>query len=240
MPSSTKITTGMILAAGFGTRLQPITLSKPKALVEVGGIPMLQRIINQFKTLGITKIIINTHYLAEQIEQYVKNIKDVEILLSYEPIILDTGGGILNAMRKFNVDTILAVNCDCLLRSENANPLSQLLDNWDEKKMEMLLLLQDKNTASLKPAKEDFNLNNEGKIIWTEDERKFIFTGAYVVNRSFFKDFNGDAPFSITKLLFKSDAGQYPYYGIVNKYNWIDIGSIEALEVANKNCANIL
>ena len=140
MMSSTNISTGMILAAGFGTRLKPITLNKPKALVEVGGIPMLQRIIDQFRDLGIKKIIINTHYLAEQIEQFVNKIKDIEILLSYEPNILDTGGGILNAITKFNIDTLLTVNCDCLLIADNTNPLNQLMENWNYKKMEILLL----------------------------------------------------------------------------------------------------
>ena len=234
MKSSTNITTGMILAAGFGTRLQPITLNKPKALVEVGSVPILLRIIEQFKALGINNIIINTHYLAEQIEQFVQNIQDVEILLSYEPIILDTGGGILHAMDKFNVDTILAVNCDCLLLADNINPLSQLADNWDAQKMEILLLLQNKKSVPILPAKGDFNLSKEGKIIRAKGDRNFIFPGAYVVNRSFFKGFNAEAPFSITKILFKSDAGQYPYYGIENRYEWIDIGSPQALEIAQK------
>lgn len=233
MQSSTNINTGMILAAGFGTRLQPLTLSKPKALVEVGGIPILQRIINQFKALGIKKIIINTHYLAEQIALFIKNIKDMEILLSYEPTILDTGGGILNAMNKFDVDTLLTVNCDCLLISENANPLRQLVDKWDQEKMEILLLLQDKANCFTSTKNGDFNLNKEGKIIRTNTAHKFMFPGAYIVNKKFFKGYNPDIPFSITQILFKADHAQLPYYGIENKYKWIDIGSIEALDIAN-------
>lgn len=232
MKFSTNIKTAMILAAGFGTRLKPLTLTTPKALVEVGGMPMLLRIINQLKSTGINKIIINTHYLAEQIEQYVKNISDIEILLSHEKAILDTGGGILNAMNKFNVDTLLTVNCDCLLVGDQ-NPLLQLIDNWDENKMEILLLLQERNKSLIATANGDFNLNKENRIIRTNSTHEFMFPGAYIVNKNFFKGFVTE-PFSITKILFKSTEGQHPYFGVQNQHQWIDIGTMDALKIANK------
>lgn len=227
------IKTAMILAAGLGTRLRPLTESIPKALVTIHGEAMLDIIIEQIRSLKINRIIINTHYLADQIANHVKKYKDIEITLSYEKEILGTGGGILNAMKKIAQETYLIVNCDCLfVYNAMSNPYTQLINAWDPTKMEFLLLSHPTESATFYKGTGDYNLNKEHKIVRTQKKQDYIWTGTYIIKPEFFKGYKVKF-FSITDIVFdKSKRDRC--YGIENKCKWIDIGSIEALKYVNE------
>lgn len=223
----------MILSAGFGSRLKPLTETTPKALVKVGGKPMLERNLDIIKNLGIKEVVINTHYLAEQISEFAKNYRGVDIELIHESEILETGGGILNAMREVSNEPMLIVNCDIVLHSQTtANPLSPLMDKWNEDKMDILAFLES-NKPKYNKANGDFNLSETGKLLNEGKFKKYIFMGAYIVSPKFFRGYEVHK-FRVPDILFKAKAEEHKHYGIENKSLWLDIGTPESLNAANE------
>lgn len=226
-----KIRKAMILAAGFGTRLKPITDTTPKALVKVGNKEMLLRNLELLENLGIEEVIINTHYLAEQITKFLESYNKLKIQIIHEPEILETGGGILNAMSEFGKESMLILNCDVLLIGRNNNPLLPLLEKWDENKMYLLGLLES-NKPSYKKDNGDFNLTNENKISHDGKFKKYIFLGAYIISPKFFGNYTIHK-FRVPDILFKTPLEKSKCYGIENKATWFDIGTHDSLEAAN-------
>lgn len=235
MMSSKKITTAMILGAGFGTRLKPLTDDTPKVLIKVAGVPMLMRIVDQLKLIGINKVIINTHYLPDKVAKFASGIDGIKIVLSHEPVILGTGGGILQAMQLYHVNEMLIINCDCLLYApNNIQPLNQLLEAWDAKTMSVLALLHDKLKLSLSIEKGDFNLDENQQLIYvTAYEKRYIFLGAYILSRKIFK---GREPvfFPITDIIQSIDSSLLFFKGVINQHQWFDTGNHECLAIADR------
>lgn len=218
----------LILSAGFGTRLKPITDTIPKALVEVGGKAMLERNLDMIKDAGFSEVIINTHYLSDRIVDFAAHYTGLSIDIIHESEILETGGGILNAMKNIAYEPLLVVNCDIILHnSDRSNPLLPLLKSWDESKMELLALLQKSDTR-----KGDFNLSTSGKIVNEGEDKKFIFLGAYIISPEFFKGYEVHK-FRMPEIIFKAKGEDHKFFGIENHSKWIDIGSLESLKEAN-------
>lgn len=209
------INSAFILAAGLGTRLRPLTLSKPKPLLPVQGQPIIDRLVKQLQALGIEKLYVNAHYLGEQI---IEHFTGTDVTVIYEPELLETGGGVANALRYIKDDAILIVNSDIFFSDTLA--LDKLLTTY-QMNMPMLLLLQ-------KNANQDFALRQDNTIYraLTPEERSYGFTGAYIMHRKIMQDIAIE-PFSITKLWFKTANEHLPYYGVVNdmRTEIIDIGT---------------
>jgi MurNAc alpha-1-phosphate uridylyltransferase len=229
----------MILAAGFGNRLKPITLTTPKPLVKVNNKALIDYAIEHLYEVGIKRIIVNTHYLAEQIHEHLKKYisSDIEIIISYEPEILETGGGILNAMQKHCSEPLLVINSDVYIDKHNPEPLlSELLKVWNPETMDLLLLLKDKDDIDVF-YQGDFNLDTTCRIIRsTIHPHKYVFAGAYIVKPSFF---NGKSisKFPIYELFFQSNDEDYMnfnFYGLPLKAKWFDIGTLERLNKLEK------
>ncbi|HCU06204.1 MAG TPA: mannose-1-phosphate guanylyltransferase, partial [Holosporales bacterium] len=130
------IKTAMILAAGFGTRLRPLTLDNPKPLLPINKVPCIQYIVSYLKNFGVEKIIINTHYLADKIHTYFQN--DPQIVLINEKEILETGGGIKNAIKELD-DIFMTVNGDIWFN--NPDIFERMAYAFDEKIMDALLMM---------------------------------------------------------------------------------------------------
>lgn len=224
---NTKPTKALILAAGFGTRLKPITDKIPKALVEVDGVPMLSRVITMLYNAGIKDIIVNTHYLAEQINEHLKQYQNITI--SYEPEILETGGGILNVMQNISNQDLLVVNSDVLFSPFHNNPYAKLLDAWDASRMDFLLLAQDKKGTLHKG---DLDVIS-GIIDFDSETKPYIYSGAYIVSPKFFDGYK-ISKFRVPDVLWQNTGKKERYHAIVNHAPWFDIGTIESLEVANE------
>ena len=192
-----KIKHGMILAAGLGKRMQPITLKTPKPLIKIGNKNLLERAIELLINHGIEEIAINVHYLPDQIKDYINKKKyKAKIIISDEKdLLLDTGGGILNATRSF-VKPFVAVNPDTLWSEAYSNELKNLEDLYFKKKQPCLLLVN-KNLSFDSSFKGDFNLNDE--VISRDISNKFIFTGLQVLDRSVFESIK-DKVFSMNKI----------------------------------------
>ncbi len=192
-----KIKHGMILAAGLGKRMQPITLKTPKPLIQIGNKNLLERAIELLINHGIEEIAINVHHLQDQIKDFIKNKKyKVKIIISNEQDkLLDTGGGILHATRSFK-KPFIAINPDTLWNGAYCNELKDLEDLY-LKKQKPCLLLVNKNLSFDNSFKGDFNLQDN--MISRDSSNEFIFTGLQILNASVFSPIK-DKIFSMNKI----------------------------------------
>ncbi len=178
-----KIKYGMILAAGLGTRMHPLTLKTPKPLLEINNSSLLERAINLLISHGVQEININVHYLPDQIYTFINDKKfQVKITISSEEnLLLDTGGGVLKGTQNFGDDPFFVVNPDTVWSKHYLEELKRLEAMYFKNNKPTLLLVKKK--LSIDPSfKGDFNLNNEK--ISKDDENQFIFTGLQITNRS--------------------------------------------------------
>ena len=178
-----KINTALILCAGFGKRLNPITLTKPKPLLEINEVTMLEKSINLIKEMGIKKIFINTFYLKDHFSSFVKNKNfnlDIHIVEDGESI-LDTGGGILNMASKSDEDDLMVFNPDTIWLSQYRDEIIKMEEIYFSKKLENILLLVNKNLSFDQSLAGDFNLSNN--LISKKDNLDFIYIGCQILNK---------------------------------------------------------
>ncbi len=181
-----KINTALILCAGFGKRLNPITLNTPKPLLEIKGVSMVERCINLIKKLGIKKILINTFYLKDQFSGFLKNKNlniDIKIIEDGEHI-LDTGGGIQNMIKDSDEKNFLIFNPDTIWSNDYKDEILNMEKLYFSKKLENILLLVNKKLSFDKKLKGDFNLKNN--LINKEDEKELIYIGCQIINKKLF------------------------------------------------------
>jgi MurNAc alpha-1-phosphate uridylyltransferase len=182
-----KINTALILCAGYGKRLNPITLKTPKPLLRIKNITLLEHCINLIKQVGIKKIFINSFYLKEQINKFIEeNNFEIEIkVIEDGNAILNTGGGVLNLVSKINENDFLVFNPDTIWNKNYSSEIESMIDLYYKKKLKNLLLLVDRKLSFDKNLKGDFNLDNN---LITQDHKNFIYTGCQILNKSIFKD----------------------------------------------------
>ena len=192
-----KIKHGMILAAGLGKRMNPITLKTPKPLIKIGNKNLLERAIKLLIGHGVEEIAINVHHLADQIKDFINQKKyKVKIIISDEQnSLLDTGGGVLQATRSFK-EPFVVINPDTLWNKSYSNELRVLEDLYFKQKKSCLLLVN-KNLSFDSSFKGDFNLN--ANIVSRDDNNEFIFTGLQILDQSVFNSIK-DKIFSMNKI----------------------------------------
>ncbi|MDA9696491.1 sugar phosphate nucleotidyltransferase [Candidatus Pelagibacter sp.] len=181
-----KINTALILCAGFGKRLNPITLNTPKPLLEIKDESMLERCINLIEKLGIQKILINTFYLKDKFSVFLnsKNFNiDIKIIEEGEHI-LDTGGGIQNMIKDSNEKDFIIFNPDTIWSNDYKDEILKMEKMYFSEKLENILLLVNKKLSFDKKLKGDFNLKNN--LINKEAEKEFIYTGCQIINKNLF------------------------------------------------------
>jgi MurNAc alpha-1-phosphate uridylyltransferase len=192
-----KIKHGMILAAGLGKRMYPITLKTPKPLIQIGKKNLLERAIDLLINHGIEEIAINVHHLSDQIKDFIYNKKfKAKITISEEQDqLLDTGGGILHATRNFQ-KPFIAINPDTLWNNDYCSELKDLEDLYFREK-KICLLLVSKNLSFDSSFKGDFNLDNG--LVSRGNKNEFIFTGLHILDQSVFSNVK-DKIFSMNKI----------------------------------------
>ena len=181
-----KINTALILCAGFGKRLNPITLNTPKPLLEIKDVSMLERCINLIEKLGIQKILINTFYLKDQFSVFLnsKNFNiDIKIIEDGEHI-LDTGGGIQNMIQDSNEKDFLIFNPDTVWSNDYKDEILKMEKFYFSEKSENILLLANKKLSFDKKLKGDFNLKDN--LINNEAGKEFIYIGCQIINKKLF------------------------------------------------------
>ena len=173
----------MILAAGYGKRMQNLTQTKPKPLLKINNKELLQHNIDFFLSLGCKKIVINTHYLHEQIKNFIKEYySDINIELIYEDILLNTGGGIKNALSLLGDKNFLVTNADILWKEENKKDILTFINNLQEIEACKLLLAKDINFQGLKKSTGDFKLQNILIKRWEKNDPHLYYSGLQIIN----------------------------------------------------------
>jgi len=194
-----KINTALILCAGYGKRLNPLTLDEPKPLLKVNEITLLENCINLIKSLGIKKIILNTFYLKEKIESFFEIRKfDLNItIIDDGKKILNTGGGILNMMNSSNDSDFLILNPDTVWNQSYLEKIRSMEDFYFNNKIKNILLLVNKNLSFDKKLKGDFNLSKNK--IKKDLQNDLIYTGCQMINKDLFES-HSVSDFSISEI----------------------------------------
>ena len=191
------INTALILCAGYGKRLNPITLSKPKPLIKINDVTLLNNTLNLIKLLGVKNILINTFYLAEQIDEYVaKSNLNLKVIKDGNKI-LDTGGGILNLIKNSDQNDFFVFNPDTLWDESYVNEIQNMKKIYFKNSLKNILLVVEKSNSFDQRLNGDFSLENN--ILRKSSNKNFIFTGCQILNRSIFKN-NKLENFSINKI----------------------------------------
>ena len=224
---------GMILAAGIGKRMQPLTLKTPKPLLEINNTSLIERAINLLIDYGVQEISINVHYLPDQIKTYIsKKNFNVKINISNEKnLLLDTGGGVLEGTTQFKDHPFFVINPDTLW-SKNYLEEAKKLEEIFYKNNKPSLLIVNKKLSLDKSFSGDFNLRNE--IIFKDKENQFIFTGLHITSRNFLTTEKSKV-FSMNKiwndLINKNDL-----YGIESKQKFYHLNTFEMFnKISNLN-----
>jgi len=194
-----KINTALILCAGYGKRLNPITLDVPKPLLKIDNVSVLETCINLIKKLGIENILLNTFYLKEKITDYIKtNHSDINIkVIDDGKEILNTGGGILHMMSHSDDENFLIFNPDTIWNVDYLEEIKNMEKIFFIKKLDNLLFLVNKKLSFDKNLKGDFTLKDNK--IYNEANNHFIYTGCQILNKKLFKSFRIEN-FSISKV----------------------------------------
>ena len=183
-----RIKTALILCAGFGSRLNPVTQDTPKPLLKLKNITMLERCINLIIKLGVKKIFLNTFYLEEKITEFLSGKKfpiKIQIIKDGDQI-LNTGGGILKMINSSSEKDFLIFNPDTLWDERYVSEILKIQDYYFSNKLDNLLLLVKKELSFDESLSGDFDLNNN---LITRDNQDFIFTGCQILNKNLFQGF---------------------------------------------------
>ena len=212
-----RINTALILCAGFGKRLNPITLYTPKPLLKINDLTLLDRCINLIIDLDIKKILINTFYLKEKFYEFFKdhNYKvDIEVVEDGSAI-LDTGGGISNLINKSNDENFLVFNPDTIWSEKYIEEVNAMIELFFSKKIKNFLLLANKDLSFDKEMRGDFGLQ---KYLINQKNKNFVYTGCQILNRSIIEK-EKLTNFSITKIWYDLIKNKQ-LYGFESKINF--------------------
>ena len=194
-----RINTAFILCAGFGKRLNPLTLDTPKPLIKFNNITVLETCINLIESLGIQQIIINTFYLKDQIHSFINGNKfrsKISIIEDGDKI-LDTGGGINNMMKHTSEENVLIFNPDTIWKKNYTNEIIEMEKLYFSKQIKNILLLVKKELSFDKNLSGDFDLTDN--LIIKNNDRKFIYTACQIINKKLLSDYK-DKNFSISNV----------------------------------------
>jgi N-acetyl-alpha-D-muramate 1-phosphate uridylyltransferase len=193
-----KIDTAMVLAAGLGTRLRPVAGALPKPLVPLARKPLIDHVLDRLAGAGITRAVVNVHYHADKIEQHLAARKQPQIIISDERAqLLETGGGVKNALLHLAEDGFIVHNSDALWQERATSNLARLMDAWDAGRMDCLLLLVLTSAAIGYAGRGDFSLEADGRIRRRRADEvvPFVFTGVQILHPRAFAE-TPDGPFS--------------------------------------------
>ena len=223
----------MILAAGLGKRLQPITINTPKPLVMVAGKPIIGYAIDHFVKAGLERLVVNVHYLADQVITYLDDRNDIEIIISDETNqIFDTGGGIKKALPFLGNKPFFTCNSDIIWHDKYQEALRGLLSAWKNNNMDALLLLKSIDSAFGYNGKGDFFMEPSGRVKRKKagESAPFVFAGLQLIKPNIFEEYP-EEPFSLNKI-FDKLLSNGRLFGFVYNGDWLHIGDLDGLKIA--------
>jgi MurNAc alpha-1-phosphate uridylyltransferase len=233
------VDTAMIMAAGKGTRMMPLTADRPKPLIEVGGVALIDHVLNHLRDAGIGKLVVNVHYRAEQIEQHLAvAATDLELRISDErELVRDTGGGLVHALPLIADDPFICVNADNWWTNAGENALSRLMAHWDDARMDALMLLIPLENAYNSQGIGDFNMDADGRLSRRKGDAPapFVWTGIQMLSKRLIADPPADV-FS-TNIFWDRAIAQGRCMGILHDGLWFDVGYPAAIAATEAKLA---
>ncbi len=229
----------MVLAAGLGLRMRPLTESLPKPLIPVAGVAMLDRVLDHLAASGVGECVVNTHHAGEMIAEHLADRESPEVRLAPEPELLETGGSVKRALDELGPGPFFVVNGDVVWRDGEAPAPKRLAGAWDDDRMDALLLLQGTADAIGYDGAGDFFIDPEGEHLGSLHRRQegggapFVFTGIQLLHPRLF-DPAPDGRFSLN-LLYDAAQAKGRLFGLVHDGEWFHIGTPEDLELAESH-----
>ncbi len=224
----------MILAAGRGTRLASLTATTPKPLIHVGGVPLIDLAREQLEAAGVSDFVVNTHHLAERVEDHVRRWRLPCLHLSRESELLDTGGGVARALPWLGLTPFYVLNSDVVWLEQPGRSLRRLAEAWRDEAMDALLLLAPTVNAKGYDGPGDFTMQPDGRL-----QRRiastlapFVFTGAQILAPRAFVG-APEGPFSLN-WVYDRAAERGRLFGLRYEGDWIDAGTPERLHLAGE------
>ena len=233
-------TCAMVLAAGLGKRMRPITDHIPKPMVAIAGIMLIDRALDKLAAAGVKKTIINTHYKAPLLAAHIEKRRqdmDMELIISYEETLLETGGGVVAALPHMGKDPFYVINSDIMWVDGKKPALDLLAENWNSSTMDALLLVHPKEKAVGYDGKGDFELLPPNQLR-RDDKPQFpyVFTGLQILSPLLFTDVPS-GPFSLNVLYGRARQASGVLdriNGLENPGHWLHIGTPEGIGLAER------
>ena len=220
------VNTAMIMAAGKGTRMMPLTADRPKPLVEVGGVALLDHVLDHLRDAGVGKIVVNAHYRADQVEAHLAaHATDFDVSISDERDLLrDTGGGLVQALPMILDDPFICVNADNWWTNDGENAISRLMAHWDAARMDVLMLLVPLATAYNSQGIGDFNMDADGRLSRRVGDAPapYVWTGIQLLSKKLIIHPPSDV-FS-TNVFWDRAIAEGRCMGLVHEGMWFDVG----------------
>jgi MurNAc alpha-1-phosphate uridylyltransferase len=233
--------TAMIMAAGLGKRMRPLTATRPKPLIEVNGKALLDHVLEKLRVAGVRKVVVNVHYLADALEAHLSSREyGLEVAISDErKQLMETGGGLIKALPLIDDDPFLALNSDNLWIDGPADTIKLLASQWDDAKMDALLLLVPQARALNNKGMGDFHMDRAGRIRRRERSHvaPFVFTGIQIASKRLLRD-SPDGPFS-TNLLWDRAIEEGRAFGAVHQGLWFDVGTPQSIPITEAALENV-
>lgn len=227
---STPVETAMVLAAGHGTRMRPLTSDRPKALVEAGGKALVDHAIDRLRAAGIRRIVVNVHAFADRLRAHLEARGDADIVISDETdALLDTGGAIKRALPLLGAGPVIVHNCDSMWVEGMGATLPRLMAAWDPGRMDALLVVAVTAGIVGDVGRGDFTMDPEGRLAWREPRSvaPFMYTGVQIIKPELWGAVEAEA-FSTTDVWRGlMDAGRA--YGLRHDGVWMHVGTPDAL-----------
>jgi MurNAc alpha-1-phosphate uridylyltransferase len=224
--------TAMVLAAGLGKRMRPLTATRPKPLIEVAGQVLLDHVLDKLRAAGVENAVVNVHYLADAVEAHLaKKPHGLNVKISDErQLLLETGGGMVKAEPLIDCDPFLVVNSDNLWVDGPADTLKLLASHWDGAKMDALLLLVPHARASNHGGRGDFHMDRTGRLRRRKSTHvaPFVYTGIQMVSKNLLRD-APEGPFS-TNILWDRAIDEGRCFGAVHQGLWFDVGTPQSIK----------
>jgi MurNAc alpha-1-phosphate uridylyltransferase len=231
----------MIMAAGLGKRMRPLTATRPKPLIEVNGKALLDHVLEKLRAAGVRKVVVNVHYLADALEAHLASrAHGLEVVISDErELLLETGGGLVRAEPLIDSDPFLAINSDNLWIDGPADTLKLLASHWDDSKMDALLLLVPLARALNHNGMGDFHMTRSGRLRRRQRSHvaPFVFTGIQMLSKRLLRD-APRGPFS-TNILWDRAIEEGRCFGAVHQGLWFDVGTPKAIGLTEAALQNV-
>ncbi len=222
--------TAMVLAAGLGKRMRPLTATQPKPMVRVAGKPLIDHALDKLAEAGVARAVVNVHYLADVLEDHLKKRVAPVITVSDERgLLLETGGGLVKAQDQLP-DPFFCVNSDNLWLDGPINAFADLSERWNPQEMDALLLLVPHKGALNFPGKGDFHMSALGQLTRRRSGRiaPYIYTGIQLVSKRLLRD-APDGPFS-TNVLWDRAIEEGRLFGLAFTGRWFEVGTPQAIK----------